>query len=398
MKVECPRCGANVTFMPSTQKCYCEYCGSTLDISEFDVSELDKVDKHEYDEYTCTSCGAKLLMDEETTITDCVYCGSIQIAKQKFQGEFRPEAVIPFKIDKEKFISMYKNFIHKKRFAPNEFKNNSKISDIKGMYLPFQLYTFETDTTARGQAIRRTKDNTYYKYFETEFSMELRSPQDASLKFDDNIMTTLEPFGFYDLKPFNPAYLNGFMAENGNEDNNDLEKKAEQRSTQAIKQYLHGRLNGYTFTGGQIYTKFRKLKQQYVLLPVWFFNTKYKDKMYAYALNGQTGKIVGEIPLSKPKFWSFMITLIILAFMFTASLLTSDVEDSGELIGVIWVGVIATYLAIKARYKNVRNVLDNPIERLETKERKFEEYSKRNYDNLYGARDYARETIRNERV
>lgn len=324
--------------------------------------------------------------------------GSIQIAKQKFQGEFRPEAVIPFKIDKEKFISMYRTFIHKKRFAPNEFKNNTKISDIKGMYLPFQLYTFETDTRARGQAMRRTKDNTYYKYFETEFSMKLRSPQDASLKFDDNIMTTLEPFGFYDLKPFNPAYLNGFMAENGNEDMDDLEKKAEQRSTQEVKKYLRTRLNGYSFSGGQIYTKFKKMKQQYVLLPVWFFNTKYRDKMYAYALNGQTGKIVGEIPISKPKFWSFMAILIILAIFFTLSLLVSDAEDAGELVALIWIGVVSAYVGIKARYKNVKNVLDNPIERLEAKERKYEEYSKRNYDKLYGSRDYARETIRNERV
>ena len=370
MKVECPRCGANVSFMPSTQKCYCEYCGSILDISEFDVSELDKVNKHEYDEYTCTSCGAKLLMDEETTITECVYCGSIQIAKQKFQGEFSPDAIIPFKIDKEEFISIYNTFIRKKFLAPNVFRNNTKFLDIKGMYLPFQLYDFETYTNARGQARLFIDGNTYYRYFETEFSMEFRSPQDASLKFDDNIMTSLEPFGFYDLKPFNPAYLNGFMAENGNENIDDLKKKAEQRSMPIIEKHLKIRLRDYTYTGGQIYTKFRQLKRQYVLLPVWFFNIKYKKKMYPYALNGQTGKIVGEIPLSMSKFLMLIFILSTLSSILSYGILTGidDTQKALNIVCLIWVGIVVACIATKKQYKNVKNVLDNSIEELKTTE------------------------------
>ncbi len=43
----------------------------------------------------------------------------------------------------------------------------------------------------------------------------------------------------------------------------------------------------------------------YVLLPVYLLNCEYGGQKYQYAINGQTGKTVGELPVSKGKSWGF---------------------------------------------------------------------------------------------
>ena len=395
MKTACPRCGANVTFIPSSQKCYCEYCGSEIEMSEFELGEFENTSmQHEYDECVCSSCGAGLIVDTNTTITRCIYCGSNQILKNRFTGIFKPDEIIPFQLDNQKFVQKYRSFVNKRILAPNAFRKNSFIHDIKGVYVPFYVYTFQTHTHARGQAMKKSDDHTYYKYFDTEFELEMRSPQDASKKLNDDIMTSLEPFHFDEIKEFNPAYLNGFSAENGDEQLESLEVKANARRIVEVTRRLTKRLSGYHMQGGFVHTKYKMLDRKYVLLPVWFFNTKYKDKQYAYALNGQTGKVVGRIPLSKPKFYSLMALLICLALFLTVIIVMgSDSDDDvGEIIGVIWAGVVLAYATIKAKYKNVKSMLENPLQIMNDVEISFKEYSKMKFDKLFG-KEYSTKKI-----
>ena len=420
MKTACPRCGANVSFMPGTQKLYCEYCGSQVDVTEFDVEDVllnkeisqvrastivndskgnvsnisndnatETIQKNNvnYDEYTCSTCGAKLITDETTTITDCLYCGSRQILKAKMQGEFNPKEVIPFKINRNQFISMYTSFVKKKILAPDEFKNNKRLMETKGIYVPFNLYFFDVDTYARGMAVRRSKDNKSYIFFEKEYSMNILSPVDSSKKFDDNMMTSLEPFDYSELKPFNPVYLNGFLSEIGNENLEELERKSESRGITATYNTLHSQLSGHRLEGGKVQVNFKKLENRNVLLPVWFINTWYNNKKYSYAINGQTGKIVGEIPLSKVKFGILMAGISILALFLSifSFILFSDSDDGPfGFITMIWILVAGFFFFVKARYKNVKDVKDNPIQTWNVKMKKNQKYNGGQYKKIFG--------------
>ena len=111
---------------------------------------------------------------------------------------------------------------------------------------------------------------------------------------------------------------------------------------------------------------------KYVLLPVWFLNTNFKNKKYSYAINGQNGKVVGEIPLSKPKFYPFMTVLVLLALVLTLFIIgpfggssrrsSSSNDGKGKIIGCIWIfGVATPYISIKKKYKNISHVLEKPI-------------------------------------
>lgn len=265
----------------------------------------------------------------------------------------------------------------------------------RGIYVPFNLYYFEMDTYARGEAIKRDRDNTYYKYFEKEYTANILAPQDSSSKFNDDIMTTLEPFDYRELTKFNPVYLNGFLSERGNEDLETLERKAEFRGINQSADYLQKTNEGYTFTAGNMHLNFKKLDNRNVLLPVWFINTWYKNKLYSYAVNGQTGKVVGEIPLSKPKFYSIMGILVFLAaivslFLIVASADSDDNDGIGTVLAFIWGGVIAAYVGIKKRYKNVNKVSENPIQMWNIKVKKNNKYSKGQYKKMFGEAELKR--------
>ncbi len=315
MKVACSRCGANIEFMPATQKFHCNHCGADSDIQEYEGITIENDGTQNYDECTCSSCGAKLIVGENTTITVCAYCGSNQIIKNRFVGEFKPDEIIPFQIDQSKFINVYRSFVAKKKFAPDEFRFNTKITEIKGLYVPYYIFILNSKTYARGEGYYSNDDHTEYMYFEERFRAKFLSPQDASTRLNDDMMTSLEPFDFSVLKKFHPAYLNGFSAENGDEDLNELEQKAWKRSAVETRTLVNKRLEKYSFHRGKVETGFEQISRKYVLLPVWFFSTKYQDKIYNYALNGQTGKVVGEIPLSESKMKKLKLSLLGLAIL-----------------------------------------------------------------------------------
>jgi len=161
MKIACPRCGADVVFLPSNQKCYCDYCGSTIDISEFNLdkfhsAKIDTSDQDDiYAEFHCSSCGAQLVTDSNTVVTKCLFCGSQQMIKERLSGRFEPQEVLPFKIDKKTFEDQYAKYIKKRWLAPDEFRNNPNVVETRGLYVPFYIYTMDESIYARGQAYKR---------------------------------------------------------------------------------------------------------------------------------------------------------------------------------------------------------------------------------------------------
>jgi len=405
MKNACPRCGANVSFMPNIQKFYCEYCGSKTEAFEFDKKHIYEENTQfltNYDEYLCSTCGAKLIANETTTITDCLYCGSRQILKSKFKGEFNPVEIIPFKIGRNQFLAQYTSFIKEKKYVPKNFKNKTRLMQTKGVYVPFNLFFFDTDIYARGKAKKKfEEDYVCYKYFETEFSMRLLAPIDSSNKFDDKIMAAIEPFDYRELKKFNPVYLNGFLAEKGNEDMELLERKAENRVIEETLDYIKEKNEYFEMASGKWQGNFKKLESRYVLLPVWFVNTRYKNKLYTFAMNGQTGKVVGDVPINIIKstigemtweiiicmgmFLFFVIAVFgVMPFSEPSNNLNFNFETLTIFLGAIFLPFALTLITIFFDKKNLKVVTRNPIQKWNIKDKKYILYKNNQYENKFG--------------
>lgn len=322
---KCPSCSATLPFNPVTQKWDCEYCGNSYTIEELEKLEAnEKLNneeevKKEVDVYRCSSCGAEVIADETTAATFCVYCGNTSILKDKLQGEFKPAAVIPFKRTKEEAKEAFKNCCKGKIFAPKEFASLNNIEKISGVYIPFWLYdckvTAELAGTGRiirswtSGSYRYTKTDTYR--VEREANMEYEKvPVDGSVKFDDDIMQSIEPFIYKDLVDFNMSYMSGFLAEKYDVDKDKAYKVADERIRQTAQDTLKNIGKSYTSISISSHNEDVEVeKSDYVLLPVWMLNIKYNGKNYPFAMNGQTGKLIGDVPVKKRKVISFFFIL-----------------------------------------------------------------------------------------
>ena len=323
---KCKNCDAPLKFNPSNQKWDCEFCKSSFtkeEVDEYEKSrgvkqeltkdaQTDNLEKdvHGMDLYICPNCGAQIIADENTSATFCVYCRNTAILKNKLVGEFNPSKIIPFKKTKEDAIEAFKAFGKGKPLIPKVFLSKESISEIKGIYIPFWLYDYcikgdisgtgiDTKTWTSGD-YRYTKTDTYH--FEVGGTMDYKKiPVDGSLRFDNAIMNSIEPFDYRGLVDFDHSYLSGFYAEKYDVDSNTASYDAINRAVNTTKMELSNKVRH-----GSMHIEYSNYQQkplniEYALLPVWLLNIKYDGKIYTFAMNGQTGEMIGDAPVDKKK-------------------------------------------------------------------------------------------------
>ena len=331
----CPGCGSKLTFDPKKGKWTCKYCNSEYTIEELETKyksaaskEKNKHDDLEEDEgnyfeYNCPDCGAIIVADEQTSATFCVYCGNTAILKNKLAGKFHPTYIIPFKTDVEEAKKAFKNISKGRMFVPKDFNNEENIEKIRGIYIPFWLYNimYTGDITARGDEVTTwTSGRTHYTRTDT-YEMQRKAnmtfekvPVDGSSRFDNDLMNSIEPFNYEGLVDYNHAYLSGFLAEKYDIDEQDSYDDAQKRVINSgEREILSTCHHGFPRI---IHNEHNNIVRDfyYVLLPVYMVNVKYMDKYYTFAMNGQTGKFVGNIPLNKAKVVFVSILTFLISF------------------------------------------------------------------------------------
>ncbi|MFI3236876.1 MAG: hypothetical protein R3Y47_02460 [Lachnospiraceae bacterium] len=324
---KCKNCQANLVFDPISQKLKCEYCDSKFEMSEFETEQLAKESKDdvikesqtaedienpedmEMVTYTCSTCKGEIITEATTTATFCPYCGNSTILAGNMEGDFKPRLVLPFektvKDAKEIFVKECK----KRILCPKEFISVDNVEKVKGIYVPYYLYDCKVEgemefsctkvhtTRTSKQVITKTSfydvDRGGTVYFE-------KVPADASSKMDDAVMSALEPFDFGKFKDFSTAYMTGFYAEKNDVTEADGFEPVAKRVKGEGMEFLRDDISGFNskiVKREALHTK--KDRAELALLPVYMVNTRYKDKQYLFAMNGQTGEFLGEFPVSK---------------------------------------------------------------------------------------------------
>lgn len=328
---KCPACDAVLKFNPHGQNWKCEYCRSEYVLDDLKKQEVkletkvEETEKKNLDSYNCPNCGASVIAMENTSTTTCPYCRNTTILKDKLEGEFNPNYVIPFKYTMEDAKAAFKKFHKGKILMPKAFNDAKNINEMTGIYIPFWLYDIDTngDITATCKKVTTYSDARYI-YTKTDVYKANRSgnmslkkvPVDGATRFDNDIMNSIEPFNYQDLKEFSYSYLSGFLADKYDVKSEDAYKEALERSIKSTEEILKRDIRGYNsvivnsnnITGENKDTK-------YCLLPVWMLNIKYKDKIYPFAMNGQTGKLVGDYPVDKKKAVLLWIVVVVIVFL-----------------------------------------------------------------------------------
>ncbi len=326
---KCPCCGGAIAFDTSLQKMKCPYCDTEFEmetLSGYDeVLQNDKADEMEWDSmgggewangetdglasYVCKSCGGEIVGDENMAATTCPFCSNPVVMMGKFSGALKPDLVIPFKLDKKAAKESLNKHLTGKRLLPKVFKDQNHIDEIKGVYIPFWLFDADVDANVRYRAtkVRKYSDDKY-EYTETEHFSVLRGgavgfenvPVDGSSKTDDALMESLEPFDNSQAVDFQTAYLAGYLADKYDVDAETSKERANARVKKSTEDAFAASVEGYTsFTTESSNVTLTHGRAKYALYPVWLLNTTWNGQKFTFAMNGQTGKFVGDLPVDK---------------------------------------------------------------------------------------------------
>ncbi len=330
---KCPNCGGPLKFNPDKQQFSCEYCMS--DFAEEKIQQLyaekeAKESKAETAEknaqensaqgqepqedavvYTCPSCGAEVVTTASTAATTCFYCQNPVVLGGRLSGEFKPDRIIPFALSKEKAIEKFLEMCKKKIFLAKGFASKKQFEKLTGVYFPYWYVDSQKQAsmTAIGQKVRTWRSGNK-RYTETSNYRVVRGGNlivknvfERALKSENrDMLQGVHPFNLQESHPFSMSYLSGFQAEKRDIEKNEISQAVNSRIQDYCKQLLKGTMNGYTGVVTESYNDTTDLEAwNYTLLPVWVVTYKYNNQIYPFAINGQTGKTYGKLPISKCK-------------------------------------------------------------------------------------------------
>ena len=328
IEYKCPCCSAGLKFDGHSQQLTCEYCDNSFvveTVRAFNESEIqpneetfhwENTTHNQWSEeeqdvmrsFTCPSCGGELITDENTAATFCPYCANPTVMPGRLTGGLKPDALIPFQKTKEDAKAAFLNLCKGKPLLPKFFTQEQQLEKITGIYVPFWLYDCSGGLEGSYKATRvQSWADSKYNYTKTDHYLLRRGakaaftgiPMDGSSKMDDTFMESIEPYDYSQLIDFDKAYLSGYFADKYDIPSENGEDRIRRRVNNAINDLVQSSLVGYTTvipTSQQL--KVDQGIARYVLMPVWMLNTRYKGKIYTFAMNGQTGKITGELPIS----------------------------------------------------------------------------------------------------
>lgn len=350
---KCPCCGGALEFNSSTQNMKCPYCDSEFDMDTLKAYDQDLNSTQNEDMvwdaqpgtqwqngetdnlnvYSCKSCGGEIVGDENTGATSCPYCGNPVVLMGKFSGDLKPDYVIPFKKDKKFAKQALLDHYKGKLLLPKVFKDQNHIDEIIGIYVPFWLFDADAHANIRYKAtkVRRWSDSNY-NYTETSYFSVFRAgnigfqrvPVDGSTAMPDELMESIEPFNFNDAVDFQTAYLAGYLADKYDVDAQQSIARANERIKRSTEDSFASTVRGYTTVLPESSAvQLSNSDAKYALYPVWILNTSWNGKNYLFAMNGQTGKFVGDLPMDKGKFfkWLFGLAGAVTAVSFLISLI-----------------------------------------------------------------------------
>lgn len=358
---QCPACTGPLHYSAKSGKLECDYCGSSFDVADiealyahneaeaaaakqaadakadaaaaaeaeaaqaaaqsgnvggWDTSGLSSdwgADADGLRVYSCPSCGAELICDESTAATSCPYCGNPTVVPGQFSGALRPDFILPFRLTKDDAVQALRAHYKGKPFLPKSFTSANHIEQIQGVYVPFWLF----DGGAEGSASYRASNTSVYETGDYEVTETMhydvfragsiafeKIPVDASSKMPDDHMDSIEPFDYAQMQPFSTAYLPGYLADKYDVSVDDSRDRADARCRETLAQALRDTVTGYgTCVTDHTDIRLHRGKVHYALLPVWMLSTKWNGESFLFAMNGQTGKLVGDLPTDRGRYW-----------------------------------------------------------------------------------------------
>lgn len=343
---KCPECGAEIGWDGAAGCFKCEYCDGEFTAEQIhgvndselqnteEIAPVQELTEEEIDlfgsttddgtegtkliKYKCPHCQAEMITEAATAATICVYCGKPVVLTGQVVNDFAPKWVVPFEKTKDEAMKAFKDFMHKP-LTPKDFEAQVTVDKVQGIYIPFWLFTGKLQFVGSYDCKKCTSETTHtvkvdnnsvvrfkrqwddYTSIRKGYGEFTNIPADASSKTDDEAMQSIEPFDLSKKIAFNPAYLAGYLAERYDETSDVELPKIEEKIELTMYDKIIDELEFDRVTVKDFKTKLNLETPEYALLPTWLLYCTYNNKRYLFAMNGQTGKFIGNLPIDKLK-------------------------------------------------------------------------------------------------
>lgn len=375
---DCPNCAGNLKFDIQTQKMKCDNCSTLLDPYMLDEKKgmareraADEIDEEYSEDYevtmfSCPQCGGKIYSIDTQAAGFCSFCGSATVLSSRLERVVKPQYIVPFAITKNRCIDIFRNYMKKAKFIPKELRDENSIESFRGIYVPFWVYKAKQDDLVSFNAVQyktelRGKMKYTYKvsgYLDCDY---FGAVHDASAAFEDDISEQLLPYDLDKFQRFTPAFLSGFYADIADVTPKLYEKYIANVIGQVTLNNLkqHPQMHGY-IVGDDPFEEFdfktRMIDARLVMLPVWLLSYRKGDRIAYIAVNGLTGKIAADMPISPSKYIveSFIISLPVFALI--KWVLTVTGHNVFSNLGIRVFGYIAAWFAVWVMYIYTTNM------------------------------------------
>lgn len=371
---QCPNCHGVLSFNVQSGLLECASCGSAFGEGEMDrdlpISDDPEVLKTEHVEtvdqflsnapweiahegtaaaatvvrYTCPSCGADIIADQSTVSTSCPYCGNNMFVAGIATADNVPQWIAPFCITREQAETQMRHHFERKWYLSRSF--NASIQHMQAVYVPYHLYDVDVDGWADYIAYDEVHDSAkeYYSFKRAGHATFEGIPVDGSSKMPDAHMDAIAPFNLSELREFSTRYAAGYLMEVADETAEACRPRAEKLARVSFERDMREdvtdepRIDGISSVVGHE-THVQTTRFRSCALPVWLMHCTWEDEQMLFAVNGETGKCVGDLPVSRAWRWGTVLTVVVLMAVLAVMLLSAltdgwrDTEDLGFLFG-----------------------------------------------------------------
>ena len=322
----CVSCGARLSFAPGTTHLRCDYCGASNDIpanAEAEATGVEEIELEAFlatlegnaetwepEEVRCDKCGSVQKLEEHHFSSHCAFCGAGIVSKGYAHRQIRPRSLIPFRLDQHQAQEAYWRWIRRRWLAPNDLKRYARRdAALTGVYLPFCTYDSRTTSDYVGQ--RGTKHHKSTTWERVQGRIEMTHDDvvvAASPTLQGSLEGAVREWDTKALVPYQPHFVSGFRAEAYQVGLADGFKVAQRMIDARIRDAIHRQIGGDAQKIDSVQTRHANVTFKHVLLPVWISAYRYRDRVYRFVINAQTGATSGQYP------WSWVkVTLLVIA-------------------------------------------------------------------------------------
>lgn len=343
-KYACPACGAEAVWSPSKHTLVCPYCNTVSQMElKTDGSEIKENDllealqalpedesgwQMERKTVRCQSCNAISTFDPAKVAQNCSFCGSpALIAADDVKAPVRPSSLLPFTVAETKVREDIRTWYGSHWFAPSKLGNKALTDTLHGLYLPY--WTFDAQVHADWTA----ESGEYYYVEDGKGNKEQRVrwyPSAGAVDhfFDDQLVPAsrgvhsalldgISPFPTTEkLVPYDTGYLSGWVVEQYQIDLKAAAQASQDMMEATMRNLCSREVPGDTQRSLRVLTEYSGQTFKHVLLPVWLLTYTYGSKTYQVAVNGFTGRISGEYPISWVKVFFVTVAILVALLIF----------------------------------------------------------------------------------